>query len=96
MVYFIFYELNVVFEYLFTQEYVKIDHHKITITGNYRKVVFFMTWYIDVDIAKETHRAAMTNQHDKILIESFVFKNSKNRFDLFLNLILSFNKNLKT
>lgn len=55
-----------------------------------------MTWYKDVDIAKETHYAAMTNQHDKIPIESFVFQNSKNRFDLFLNLILSFNKNLKT
>lgn len=49
-----------------------------------------MTLYVGVDIAKETHYAAMTNQHGEILIESFPFQNSKRGFDLFLNSILSF------
>ena len=49
-----------------------------------------MTLYVGVDIAKETHYAAMTNQHGEILIESFPFQNSKRGFDFFLNSILSF------
>ncbi|MFR4947838.1 IS110 family transposase [Thomasclavelia spiroformis] len=48
-----------------------------------------MTLYVGVDIAKESHYAAMTNQHGEILIEPFPFQNSKLGFDLFLNSILS-------
>lgn len=47
-----------------------------------------MTLYVDVDIAKGTHHAAMTNQRCEILIEPFPFENSKSGFDLFLNSIL--------
>ena len=49
-----------------------------------------MTLFVGVDIAKETHYAAMTDQHGVILIEPFPFQNSKSGFDLFLGSILSF------
>ena len=49
-----------------------------------------MTLFVGVDIAKETHYAAMTDQHGEILIEPFPFQNSKSGFDLFLSSILSF------
>lgn len=49
-----------------------------------------MTLYIGVDIAKDIHYAAMTNQHGEILLESFPFQNSKCGFDLFLDSISSF------
>lgn len=49
-----------------------------------------MTLFVGVDIAKETHYAAMTDQHGVILIEPFPFQNSKSGFELFLGSILSF------
>lgn len=49
-----------------------------------------MTLYIGVDIAKDIHYAAMTNQHGEILLESFPFQNSKRGFDLFLDSFSSF------
>lgn len=65
----------------------KIEQHGITIKGNLRKV-FFLNFYIDFDITQNTHYAAVTKQHGKILMESFPFQDSKLSFDLFLNLIL--------
>ena len=49
-----------------------------------------MTLYIGVDIAKDIHYAAMTDQHGEILQESFPFQNSKRGFDLFLDSFSSF------
>lgn len=49
-----------------------------------------MTLYIGVDIAKDIHYAAMTDQHGEILLESFPFQNSKRGFDLFLDSFSSF------
>ena len=48
-----------------------------------------MTIYVDVDTAKSTHYAAMTNQHGEVLIEPFAFNNDKSGFDSFLNTVKS-------
>lgn len=52
-----------------------------------------MTLFIGVDIAKDTHYAAMTNQHGEILIEAFPFRNTSEGFNLFLSAIMEQSSN---
>lgn len=49
-----------------------------------------MSLYLGVDIAKETHFAAMTNQLGEILLEPFPFPNNASGFAFFLDQVLPF------
>ena len=55
--------------------------------------LFFITLFIGVDIAKDTHYAAMTNQHGEILIEAFPFRNTSEGFNLFLSAVMEQSSN---
>ena len=57
-----------------------------------RKVVFFMTYYIGVDIAKFVHYACIINHLGEVHQTSFPFDNSADGFQLFLSKFSSYDK----
>lgn len=53
--------------------------------GSKRKVVFFMTYFIGIDIAKFTHYAVILDEHGQVIEKAFPFDNNKSGFSLLLS-----------
>ena len=52
--------------------------------GSNRKVVFFMTYYVGVDIAKYTHFASIIDSNGTVIENPFSFANNEIGFKLLL------------
>jgi Transposase and inactivated derivatives len=60
--------------------------------GSKRKVVFFMTYFIGIDIAKFTHYAAILDEDGQVIEHAFSFENNKSGFDVLLSKLPSCGK----
>ena len=69
----------------------RIDHRGVHHRHIYERWSFSMSkMYLGVDIAKDTHYAAMTDQHGVVLIQPFPFTNDMNGFRSFWEKVESY------